>query len=123
MALYYMLKKLNKQVVPYNPDDIPENFLFLKDTDAYKHEIKENENFDVGIVVDNSDIERIGEHWKNANIKTIIQIDHHIKAELFGDIIYIDENAIAVGEILYFENVQKYFIEIIILFPLRPVNF
>jgi len=35
-------------------------------------------------------------------IKTVIQIDHHIRAQFFGDIVYIDEHAVAVGEILYF---------------------
>ena len=102
MALYYLLKSLGKEVTPYNPDEIPDNFKFLKDIDKYKQTISEDEEFDVGIVVDNSDINRIGEHWPQNRIKNVIQIDHHVRAQLFGDIIYIDEHAVAVGEILYF---------------------
>jgi len=102
MALYYLLKHLGKEVIPYNPDSIPDNFRFLKYTDSYRREIKDDEIFDVGIVVDNSDIKRIGPHWPEKRIKTVIQIDHHIRAEIFGDIVYIDENSIAVGEMLYF---------------------
>ncbi len=102
MALYYLLKSLGKEVVPYNPDKIPKSFKFLKNIDQYKHNIDKNEEFDVGIVVDNSDIERIGKEWPADRIKTVIQIDHHVKAKVFGNIVYIDEHAVAVGEILYF---------------------
>ncbi len=102
MALYYILKSLGKEVIPYNPDTIPKSFSFLKDIDKYQHSIDKNEEFDVGIVVDNSDISRIGNDWPANNIKTVIQIDHHVKAQVFGDIVYIDEHAVAVGEILYF---------------------
>ena len=102
MALYYLLKSLGKEVIPYNPDAIPRSFKFLKDIDKYQHNIDKNEKFDVGIVVDNSDINRIGNDWPINRIKTVIQIDHHIRAQFFGDIVYIDEHAVAVGEILYF---------------------
>jgi phosphoesterase RecJ-like protein len=102
MALYYLLKSLGKEVTPYNPDEIPDSFKFLKDIDKYSKNIDKNEEFDVGIVVDNSDIKRIGDEWPINRIKTVIQVDHHIRAQLFGDIVYIDENAVAVGEILYF---------------------
>jgi phosphoesterase RecJ-like protein len=102
MALYYLLKSLGKDVTPYNPDEIPKSFKFLKDINKYKHSINNTDEFDVGIVVDNSDINRIGKDWPKDRIKTIIQIDHHVKAKIFGNIVYIDENAVAVGEILYF---------------------
>jgi len=102
MALYYLLKLLGKEATPYNPDSIPKSFDFLKDIKQYKHNINKDDSFDVGIVVDNSDIQRIGEDWPADRIKTVIQIDHHIKAKVFGNIVYIDEHAVAVGEILYF---------------------
>lgn len=102
MSLYYLLKSLGKKVTLYNPDAIPKSFKFLKDIDEYQHNVGKNEEFDVGIVVDNSDISRIGEDWPINRIKTVIQIDHHIRAQVFGDIVYVDEHAVAVGEMLYF---------------------
>lgn len=102
MSLYYLLKSLGKKVTLYNPDPIPKNFKFLKDIDEYQHNVGKNEEFDVGIVVDNSDIARIGKDWPIDRIKTVIQIDHHIRAQVFGDIVYVDEHAVAVGEMLYF---------------------
>ncbi len=103
IAMMLLLKKLGKEVMIYNQDTIPYVYNFLKGTDEYKSSIDENMFFDVVIVVDNSDENRIGKHWKGKKLtNTIIQIDHHLSATVFGDIVYIDEKASAVGEMLYF---------------------
>lgn len=103
MSFYYLLKELNKESITlYNCDPIPEVFKFLPEIDNYVSEIDSNSVFDVAIVVDNSQIYRIGPHWPSRErIKTIIQIDHHLEADLFGDVVYIDEKAPAVGQMLY----------------------
>ncbi len=102
MALYYLLTALGKEVIPYNPDSIPESFTFIPNTEKYNKTIDKNLTFDVGIVVDNSEIGRIGKDWPIGRMNKIIQIDHHLKANRFGDTIYIDEAASSVGEMLYF---------------------
>lgn len=103
MALFYLLSALGKkEITLYNHDQIPQVFHFLPEIEHYVHEIPESKTFDVAIVVDNSHIPRIGPHWPGRDrIKTILQIDHHLKADLFGDIIYIDEGSPAVGQMLY----------------------
>ena len=102
MALYYLLTALGKKVMPYNPDSIPESFTSLPSIDNYNKTIDKDLTFDVGIVLDNSEIRRIGKDWPIGRMDKVIQIDHHLKANRFGDIVYIDEAASSVGEMLYF---------------------
>lgn len=105
LALYFILKKLNKKPIILNQDRLPRIYNFLPDSDKV-HCLEDNyiniKNIDVGIIVDCSNFERIEEtHKIFKNIKNIINIDHHNSNENYGDLNYIDSSASSVGEIIY----------------------
>lgn len=105
LALYFILKKLNKKPIILNQDRLPRIYNFLPDSDKV-HCLEDNyiniKNIDVGIIVDCSNFERIEETYKIfKNIKNIINIDHHNSNKKFGKLNYIDSSASSVGEILY----------------------
>jgi phosphoesterase RecJ-like protein len=105
LAFYFILKKLNKNPIILNQDRLPKIYNFLPDSDKV-HYLDDNcvdlKSIDVGIVLDCSNIKRVGktiEIFKN--IKTIINIDHHKSNENYGNLNYIDSSASSVGEIIY----------------------
>ncbi len=105
LALYFILKKLNKKPIILNQDRLPRIYNFLPDSDKV-HCLEDNyiniKNIDVGIIVDCSNFERIEETYKTfKNIKNIINIDHHNSNKKFGKLNYIDSSASSVGEIIY----------------------
>ena len=105
LALYFILKKLNKKSVILNQDKLPKIYNFLPDINQV-HCLENNcidiKNIDVGIVLDCSNIKRIGKTYEIfKDIKTVINIDHHESNEKYGSLNYIDYSASSVGEIIY----------------------
>lgn len=105
LALYFILKKLNKKVTILNQDRIPKIYDFLPDSDKVQYWNNSRINpksIDVGIALDCSSIKRIGRTYEIfKDIKTIINIDHHKSNENFGNLNYLDCSASSVGEIIY----------------------
>ncbi|HDK27849.1 MAG TPA: bifunctional oligoribonuclease/PAP phosphatase NrnA, partial [Candidatus Atribacteria bacterium] len=105
LALNFVLKKLNKKSIILNQDKLPKIYRFLPESDKV-YNLKENEFdkkiYNVGIILDSSNIDRIGKISKILdNINIIINIDHHKSNENYGNINYIDHSASSVGEIIY----------------------
>lgn len=105
LALYFILKKLNKKVTILNQDRIPKIYDFLPDSDkvqCWNNNRINPKSIDVGIALDCSSIKRIGRTYEIfKDIKTIINIDHHKSNENFGNLNYLDCSASSVGEIIY----------------------
>jgi phosphoesterase RecJ-like protein len=105
LALYFILKKLNKKVTILNQDRIPKIYDFLPDSDKVQYWNNNRINpksIDVGIALDCSSIKRIGRTYEIfKDIKTIINIDHHKSNENFGNLNYLDCSVSSVGEIIY----------------------
>ncbi len=105
LAFHFILKKLNKKSIILNQDRLPEIYGFLPESDKI-HNLEDNNikknNFDVGIVLDCSNIKRAGEISNILeNTNTIINIDHHSSNENYGNLNYIDCSTSSVGEIIY----------------------
>ncbi|MDD5583529.1 MAG: bifunctional oligoribonuclease/PAP phosphatase NrnA [Candidatus Omnitrophica bacterium] len=101
LAVYRLLTKLQKRVVVYNHDCVPEIYKFLPFVARVKNHIRE-EAFDAGIVLDCSDSSRAGK-VKDAlsKVKCIINIDHHISNTMFGDINWVDAGIGSTCQMLY----------------------
>ena len=97
LALYHTLKDLNKDVdmVIDNP---PPRFSFINGYEDIKTET--TRQYDLGIVVDTANKDRIGSSFNLEKVKTLIVIDHHISNTKYGDINYIAK-APACCEIIY----------------------
>jgi len=99
LALNRYLVAIGKRVKIMIDDDIPALYCFLPGS---QNIIKPNSEFlkaDLLIVLDASDIERIGRVAKTVDAP-ILNIDHHISNTKFADYWYIDSNAAATGEII-----------------------
>jgi len=105
LALYFILKKLNKKAIILNQDKLPKIYDFLPDSNKV-HYLEDDcidpKSIDVGVVLDCSNVKRIGKTYEIfKDIKTVINIDHHKSNENFGHINYVDSSASSVGEIIY----------------------
>jgi len=105
LAFYFILKKLKKKPIILNQDKLPKIYDFLPGSNKV-HYLDDNcidtKSIDVGIVLDCSNVKRIGKTYEIfKNIKTIINIDHHKSNENFGSLNYVDSSVSSVGEIIY----------------------
>jgi bifunctional oligoribonuclease and PAP phosphatase NrnA len=104
LALNCLLGGLGKDVTAFVADPIPSNFRFLPTSNLVVNELsgRQDRSFDLAIVVDSTDWERTGEDIPSiVRPAKVINIDHHVSNNSFGDINYVDPKASAVGEMLY----------------------
>jgi len=103
LALAIGLKHLGKEVCVLSIDAISTSYKFLSHSELMNGSISEApEDSDCVIVLDCGNFQRV-----NADLKlehknyTLINIDHHISNDMYGDLNFVDTNAAAVGEIVY----------------------
>lgn len=103
LALAQALKDKGLQVSVVNKDPIPENYFYLAGSQDILLPASSNIDFPVAIVVDCSDLERLGFDLKQicGGLEKIINIDHHVSNTFFGDYNFVDTNVSATGEIIY----------------------
>lgn len=102
LALYLMLKDLGKEVVICNQDPTPEHYRFLPAAEQIVHHVDRIEEYDVGLILDCSELERVGNISLDiAKIKTLINIDHHVSNDGFSRLKLLDPKASSTGELLY----------------------
>ncbi|HYE83889.1 MAG TPA: bifunctional oligoribonuclease/PAP phosphatase NrnA [Clostridia bacterium] len=100
LALYNALKKSGKAVRLILDDDIPKIYKFLKGSDEVIRP-GQYESFDIVIALDCGDAERLGKSRLYLDNNFVINIDHHISNNEFGNLNMVDTNASATGEIIY----------------------
>jgi phosphoesterase RecJ-like protein len=103
LALMQGLRQLNKKIYIISKDTVPPVYKFL----PFSEEVTGNcstiiQNTDCVIVLDCGNMDRISGslNLKNKSYK-LINIDHHISNDLYGDYNFVDTNSSAVGEIVY----------------------
>ncbi len=104
LAMAILLQKLGKKVTIINEDLPPEIYHFLPQCEkilTYSPEY-ERSRFDVALVLDCNQIERVGKVASRVrNAPIIINIDHHPDSSGIGEYNYIDTNASACAEQIY----------------------
>jgi len=100
LAMYWYLRSLGKEAVIFNNEPTPDKFLFLKNTDEISLE-KSVRQFDVLIVLDCSNLSRLGWDGTAQQVSAIINIDHHRDNTQFGQVNFVQVDASATGLILY----------------------
>jgi phosphoesterase RecJ-like protein len=100
LALYTALKKAGKDVRFILDDEVPKVYRFLINSDQV---IKpgQHESFDAVIALDCGDASRLGKSGLYLENNYVINIDHHISNDEFGNLNMVDPNASATGEIVY----------------------
>ena len=100
LALYHLLRDMGKEAVVYSQDVVPENYQFLQGSDRVVQEVPDAA-FDTAIVVDCSELDRIGKEARRIGaISRLINIDHHLSNGAFCENALIDPDASATGELI-----------------------
>lgn len=102
IAMGLSLEALNKRTTLYNESPIPAVYRFLPFSDRIVQYVDKANIYDTAIILDCSDLERIGKAVSMVNkIPIIINIDHHITNTCYGDFQLIKTSACATTEIVY----------------------
>ena len=103
LALKKALKQRGKDVQLLCADVIPSKYSFLPGIENFKDHINPNNAETLVFILDCSDLDRLG-YMKETVLNlsgVIVNIDHHITNDLFGDFNIVDVNASATAEIIY----------------------
>ena len=99
------LLDLGKTVFAINDDKVPGALDFLPGTDQVRKasDISEPIAVDVVIALDSAGKDRIGDEvWELfSGTPTLINIDHHVSNDHFGDLNYVDFMSPATGQIVF----------------------
>jgi len=104
IAFYRLLEKMGKYAVIVNEDDLPYEYSFLGSKARiikFKRDLK-GIKFDCFAILDCSNLKRCGEVGTlNKRDKPVLNIDHHISNESFGNINWVDPAASSTAEMIY----------------------
>lgn len=102
LAMKQLLEGLGKKVFVIDHDLVPEHYKFLPKADGISNKIDRRLEFDAIVVLDCPTLKRIGKVKDMiSKNKVIINIDHHISNEKFGQVNWVDPNASSAGEMVY----------------------
>lgn len=101
-ALCRALKKFGKNVYIVCIDNIPDNLQFLNEDEEVTVSRDVTSDTSCLIVLDCGNLQRISINTDLSKRDfSLINIDHHVSNDMYGDLNFIDTNASAVGEIIY----------------------
>ncbi len=101
LGLAVALREMGREVVHYNPDQLPYNLRFLPGSDAVVRTVPEG-SFDAMVACDSGALHRLGSDLPTAERRGVtINLDHHLTTDPFGDINYVDPAAAAVGVLVF----------------------
>jgi bifunctional oligoribonuclease and PAP phosphatase NrnA len=100
LAMYWYLTSLGKRAVLFNQDPLPKKFSFLTNGGILSAE-RPSGPFDVAVVLDCSNPDRLGWTGLRDLCSYVINIDHHRDNALFGDVNIVSGNSAATGQIIY----------------------
>ena len=96
------LEIMGKKVTLYSESSIPAVYRYLPAIDRITRKIKSFDDFDVAVILDCSNLDRVGDAVDMIEkIPMIINIDHHSTNTLFGHLQLVDMWACATAEIVY----------------------
>lgn len=107
LAFYNLLKQLGKRAVIVNEDEVPYGYNFLPGVNNIKKKVRNKRyfkkiDFDCFAVLDCSDLGRTGEIYKiNTQKKLVLNIDHHISNNKFGDVNWVEPYSSSTSEMIY----------------------
>jgi phosphoesterase RecJ-like protein len=99
LALYWMLRGMNKDVDVILRDRIPPAYTVLPGSELVLVQDDVTEKYDAAFIIECSDVHRPG--LPSLKDQFVVNIDHHSTTLPFGDINWIDSTAAAVGEMVY----------------------
>jgi len=101
-ALSLVLEGMGKEVVAYCQDQTPGFLRFLPYSDRIAHDLPSSDRFDVAVVLDCGELERLGAGAQVVRqMQKVIHIDHHRSGNDFGSLNLVEPERSSTAEILY----------------------
>ena len=101
LALYNGLKCLNKDCYIRSKEPLSDNLKFLMSSEEITGDMQApSEDTDVVIVLDCGNLERANADLSNFT-GTLLNVDHHLSNDMYGQENYVDTNASATAEIVF----------------------
>lgn len=103
LAMKELLIGMGKDSFILDNDPVPEHYKFLPGAKEMSNALNKVKDFDAAIVLDCPTLKRVGKVKDiiKDKAKVVINIDHHISNEKFGDINWVESNASSTGEMVY----------------------
>lgn len=102
IAMGLALNAAGKKITLYNESSIPAIYRFLPSVERIIRHISTTNLFDMAVILDCGNLQRIGTAASMVNeIPVIINIDHHVSNNRFGDFQLLDTTACSTTEIIY----------------------
>lgn len=101
LGLGLALKKVNSNIDIMMSDDFPGKFMYLPGVHHIVVPKAEIKDYDLVFVLDCGDANRLGDNKPILKKSTIVNIDHHVSNDSFGDINIVDVKASSTCEIVY----------------------
>lgn len=103
LALCAVLEKMGKSVCLYSSEKIYEEYAFLPGSDKITTEFPGERSFDVAIMLDCANAERIAERLDIdlSRYKEVVNIDHHASNSRFGTVNWVRPERSSAGELVY----------------------
>ncbi|MGA3115147.1 MAG: bifunctional oligoribonuclease/PAP phosphatase NrnA [Syntrophobacteraceae bacterium] len=104
LGMKLILHRLGKKVDVYSQDRFPPEFEFLSQARTVYNRPLESVEYEVAILVDCGDFERVGDHLSefiSRRVPFVINIDHHIPNKPFGNIYWVETSASSTCEMLF----------------------
>ncbi|MFA6357653.1 MAG: bifunctional oligoribonuclease/PAP phosphatase NrnA [Candidatus Omnitrophota bacterium] len=104
LGFYSLIKSLGKEGTIINEDKVPYGYDFLCGNKPIQLLSRESQSvkFDCFVALDCADLKRTGEVYKlNKFNQPILNIDHHISNQKFGDINWVDPQASSCSEMVF----------------------
>jgi len=100
LALASLLKRLGKFPSVFSKDLIPDYLMFLPGAKDIIIAPKTECSYDLAIILECSDLERMGAIISSNQAKVIINMDHHISAGTFGHVNYVNSKSSSTAELV-----------------------
>lgn len=101
LAMASFLRSIGKEVTVHYRDPVPELYSFLPGSGSVQAHIPDRD-YDVAIVLDIGELRRAGEEFcAFKRVGTVINLDHHLTCEEFGQWNLIDSQAAATGVLVH----------------------
>ena len=103
VALASSLREAGKDTLVINEDGCPPSLLFLPGSEMVSRPGENNFDADLCVALDTANRERLGPGCLKVagEVPTIINIDHHVSNEGYGDLVHVDALAPATGQIVF----------------------
>ncbi len=103
LAMATMLRLLGKTVDTYCQDPPPSGHDFLAGIDQIHHMWNAVADYDTAILVDCGEFNRVGTVLADplSRIPVLVNIDHHVTQDPFGNVAWVDPKASSTCELLY----------------------